>query len=73
MKLDAFRKQKGWSYVDLAKLTGASHATVARRWCLPHSHRDYKIPAQKFMNAILVISDGAVQPNSFYQVGMMDD
>ncbi len=72
MTLDTYRKSKGWSYSQLARLTGASHATVARRWCLPPDDPNKMIPASRFMNRIMVISDGAVLPNSFYQVGLND-
>jgi len=38
MKLNDYRLKKGWSYTKLAEMTGASHATVCRRWCLGYKH-----------------------------------
>ena len=66
MKLENFRKLNGWSYGELARRTGASDATVARRWCLPSYEKQSTIPAHAFMKRILEISDGAVTPNDFY-------
>ena len=72
MTLDQFRKSKGWSYAQLAKLTGCAHATVARRWCLPVNHPAKSVPGVRYMKAISVLTDGAVQPNSFYPLGLND-
>jgi len=72
MTLDQYRQAKGLSYSALARVTGASHAAVARRWCLPSSHKDAKIPSRKFMLRIVNVTDGAVQPTSFYAVGLND-
>tara|TARA_X000001382_G_scaffold109039_2_gene85131 strand:- start:1594 stop:1806 length:213 start_codon:yes stop_codon:yes gene_type:complete len=66
MTLDEFRKSNGWSYSELARQLGASHATVARRWCLTKNHKDKTIPSSTFMNRIVDKSMGKVQPNSFY-------
>ena len=49
MKLNDYRLQKNWSYGQLAMMTGASHATVVRRWCLPLTHKNSMIPDKKFM------------------------
>jgi hypothetical protein len=72
MTLDQFRKSKGWSYAQLARLTECSHATVARRWCLPISHPAKSVPGVRYMKRIIALSDGAVQPNSFYPIGLND-
>ena len=69
MQLDDYRKQRGASYSELARLLGASHATVARRWCLPPGSRDRTIPAKTFMRRIMALSNGQVTPNDFYAVG----
>jgi len=66
MTLDEFRRSKNLSYKRLSELIGASHATVARRWCLPAEHQDRMIPAADFMERIMTVTDGAVQPNDFY-------
>jgi len=66
MKLDTWRKNKGHSYRGLAKLLNVSGATVVRRWCLPMSHADYRIPSFDHMKRILELTQGAVQPNDFY-------
>ncbi len=66
MTLDQYRNQKGWSYTKLAEMTGCAHAAVARRWCLPPDHPNYSVPATRFMRVITDMTDGEVQPNSFY-------
>tara|TARA_R100001460_G_scaffold94914_1_gene137041 strand:+ start:1476 stop:1697 length:222 start_codon:yes stop_codon:yes gene_type:complete len=66
MTLDEFRNQKGWSYTKLAQKTGCAHAAVARRWCLPPDHPNHSVPATRFMRVIADMTDGEVQPNSFY-------
>ena len=53
MKLNDYRLKKKWSYGQLAMMTGASHATVVRRWCLPLTHKNSMIPDKKFMLAIV--------------------
>jgi hypothetical protein len=60
MILDTFRRQKGWSYSELARQVDASHATVARRWCLPFGHKDRLIPNELFMDRIVLLSNGEV-------------
>jgi len=72
MKLDQFRRKKGWSYVKLAEMVGASHATVVRRWCLPLTHPDRMIPSGRFMMNIMTVTEGEVQPNSFYRTAADD-
>lgn len=53
--------KKGLSYHALAKLTGASHASVVRRWCIGEM-----VPSPIFMKRIFVITNGTVEPNDFY-------
>ena len=69
MQLNDYRKQRGATYTELARLLGASHATVARRWCLPPGSRDRMIPNKTFMGRIMLLSGGQVSPNDFYVVG----
>jgi len=66
MTLDQYRINKDWSYSELARQLGASHATVARRWCLGFDDKDRLIPNQAFMNRIVLKSGGEVMPNDFY-------
>ena len=66
MTLDDYRKQKNWSYSELARQLGASHAAVARRWCLSFGDSARLIPNQEFMSAIMLKTNGAVMPNDFY-------
>ena len=68
MKLIEYKQQKKISYAKLASLIGASHATIARRFCLPKTHKDRMIPSAKYMAAIMTVTDGAVTPNDFYRV-----
>lgn len=66
MTLEQYRQSKNLGYSELARLLGASHATVARRWCLPVGHPNKQIPNTQYMLAILAYTSGAVQPNDFY-------
>ena len=70
MQLDDYRRSRGATYTELARLLGASHATIARRWCLAPGARDRAIPSQEYMHRIMVLSTGTVTPNDFY---MQDD
>lgn len=67
MTLEEWRKKKGLSYVKLAALLGASHATVARRWCLPGEDESRMIPSAKFMRVIVQTTMGSVTANDFYR------
>lgn len=67
MTLEEWRKKKGLSYVKLAALLGASHATVARRWCLPRGEKGRMIPNEDFMRIIQETTLGNVTPNDFYR------
>jgi len=62
MTLDEFRKEKGLTYAALARVLGATHATIVRRWCIGD-----KMPSKKYMVTIQEVSQGAVQPNDFYR------
>ena len=53
MKLDEFRIKQGWSLTELAHRVEASHATVARRWCLPPGHKDRLVPSPAYMQKIV--------------------
>ena len=68
MTLEDFRKQQKLTYKQLAELLGASHATVARRWCLGIDHKDRMIPAPDFMERIVLVTDGSVMPSTGYMV-----
>lgn len=68
MTLREFKDQNKMSYAKLAAMIGASHATIARRFCLPKTHKDRMIPSAKYMDAIMTVTDGAVTPNDFYRV-----
>ena len=67
MKLEEWRKEKGYSYPQLAQRLDAKHGTVVRRWCLDKVHKDYKIPSTKYMLIIQETTMGAVTPNDFYR------
>jgi hypothetical protein len=73
MQLDAYRRARGHTYKELARLLGASHAAVSRRWCLPPTNRDRMIPAEEFMHRIMVLTAGEVTPNDFYVTDPGDD
>ena len=66
MLLDDYRRSRGQTYTELARLLGASHATVVRRWCLAPGARDRMIPREAFMHRIMVLTSGQVTPNDFY-------
>jgi hypothetical protein len=66
MTLDQWRCRKRLSYSKLARLLGAPHATVVRRWCLPVDHSNRVIPSTKYMARVVQLSDGSVTPNDFY-------
>jgi len=68
MTLREFKDQNKMSYAKLATMIGASHATIARRFCLPRTHKDRMIPSAKYMASIMTVTDGAVTPNDFYRV-----
>ena len=67
MTLEQWRQAQGYSYAKLAQKVGASHATVARRWCLPADHKDRMMPTPEFMRLIELASLGQVKPNDFYR------
>lgn len=66
MQLNEYRQKKGWSYSELARLCGAAHATVVRRWCLPADDKNRLIPNKQNMDKIVLLSGGEVLPNDFY-------
>ena len=66
MQLNEYRESKGWSYSELARLVGAAHATVVRRWCLPVGHEQRLIPKASNMRKIVQLSAGEVTPNDVY-------
>jgi len=66
MQLNQYRQKKGWSYSHLARLLGASHATVVRRWCLPFGDKERLIPNVENMDKVILLSQGEVMPNDFY-------
>lgn len=66
MQLNEYRESRGWSYSELARLVGAAHATVVRRWCLPAGHHDRLIPNAINMRKLIALSAGEVTPNDFY-------
>lgn len=55
MKLNEWRKAKGWTYAQLAEKVGASHSTVVRRWCVGEG-----VPSTEFQLAIQEATGGAV-------------
>jgi hypothetical protein len=66
MTLDQWRISKRFSYSKLAEQLGAPHATVARRWCLPAEHNNRVIPSGKYMERVVLLTNGSVTPNDFY-------
>lgn len=62
MKLNDWLKEEGQTYSWLAREVGASHASVARRWCL-----EGMVPTSRFMTKIVMLTEGKVQPNDFYK------
>ena len=73
MRLEDWRqtKKRGGkpiSYSVLANGIGESHATVARRYCLPFQHKDFSRPAEESMLNIQEFTMGMVKPNYFYDL-----
>ena len=68
MKLEEWRSLKKFSYKQLANKFGVAHPTIVRRWCLSKSHKDCQIPNHNYMKIIVQMTDGAVQPNDFYEL-----
>jgi transcriptional regulator with XRE-family HTH domain len=66
MTLEQYRREKGWTYAQLANALGASHPTIARRWCLRHGDKQRLIPSPKYMERIMLQTASAVMPNDFY-------
>tara|TARA_R100000808_G_scaffold8204_1_gene23299 strand:+ start:2267 stop:2479 length:213 start_codon:yes stop_codon:yes gene_type:complete len=66
MTLKEFKDKHSLSYKKLANLIGAGDATIARRWCLPKSHKDAMIPDRRYMSNIITVTMGEVMPNDFY-------
>ena len=66
MTLDDYRIKRGWSYSELARQVGASHAAIVRRWCLRHDETGRSIPNPLYMERIINMSMGEVMPNDFY-------
>ncbi len=61
MRLNDWRESQGLSFGSLAKLVGASHASVVRRWCIGEM-----VPSPRFMKRIVEVTAGEVNPNDFY-------
>ncbi len=68
MKLQEWRSLKNFTYKQLAMKFGVEHSTMVRRWCLPSSHKNSQVPGHKYMKIIVQMTDGAVQPNDFYNL-----
>lgn len=64
--LDVFRQRKGWDWTELSRQIGAKSARTARRYTLPESNPDHRVPVPPVMVNIYVVSAGEVQPNHFY-------
>jgi len=67
MTLNEYRNLRGWSYSELARMAGAPHATIVRRWCLPEDHPNHFKPSAKYLRQIMQMTDGAVTANDFYR------
>tara|TARA_R100001079_G_C4393530_1_gene128287 strand:+ start:149 stop:343 length:195 start_codon:yes stop_codon:yes gene_type:complete len=61
MTLEEWRKQKNFTYTDLAEKLDAAHTRVVSRWC-----KNEAIPNRIFMDRIILFTNGAVMPNDFY-------
>lgn len=67
MTLNEYRNLRGWTYSELARMVGAPHATIVRRWCLPEDQPHHKKPSAKYLSRIMKMTDGAVSANDFYR------
>lgn len=68
VKLDDFRRKKGWSYSELGRRLGVKRPANARRHCLPAAHAEFRMPDDSTMRKIVAVSDGQVTPNDFYEL-----
>lgn len=62
MKLRDWRKSRGVSPEELAERLGCHRTTVVR-------YELRRVPDPEMMRKIVLVTDGAVQPNDFYDLG----
>ncbi len=73
-RLDEARKRLGFSYTELGKRVGriarrAIGPSTARRWCLPAGSAEARRPrSAEDYRAVFLVTEGAVTPNSFYDI-----
>lgn len=60
--LETWRIEKDLSYTELGELIEATHVSAAR-YC-----RKERIPQGRRMRRIVQVTEGAVQPNDFYDI-----
>lgn len=68
VKLAAFRKSKGWTQAELGSRLGCSQAYVSQI----ERATDPLIPGPELMGRIFEVSEGAVEPNDFYQLPALE-
>lgn len=61
MKLKHYRKKHGLTLEAMAEQVGVSEAAMSR-------YENGRVPAKEVMDRIIAVTNGAVQPNSFYDL-----
>lgn len=64
MKLRTWRKQKGLFLRDLSAATGKSRSAIAR------IETGESKPDRDFLEKVFTLTEGAVTPNDFYDIGI---
>lgn len=67
MKLKDHLSQTGQTHAGFGQRIGKGAGTV-QRYCLPSDHPRYRVPNSHTMVLIYVTTNGAVQPNDFYDL-----
>ena len=71
MTLREWREKRRLSRRDVAERLHTDTTTIFR-WELARGHSDKRIPTSGYMDAIFQLTRGAVDPNSFYELDLVD-
>lgn len=65
LTLEAFRKEMGWTYEELAQKLKVTRST-AWAWCADRADARALVPSRKQMPKVAALTGGRVSPASFY-------